>query len=97
MIPVGPQTYAGCFATTRPVSTDALIFRYGSPVIVDIASGLLSPWKMRDTPGEGTGPTGTGIPVGRVPPPGDSGSSKFHSLQIPKSGLRGPEPIAATA
>ena len=52
-----------------------------------IASDFLIPRKMSETPGEGTGPTGPGIPVGRVPPPGESGSSNFRAFSIPKRGV----------
>ena len=52
---------------------------------------------MSETPGEGTGPTEAGIPVGRVPPPGESGSSKIRVFTIPKHGIRKSESMFALA
>ena len=53
-----------------------------------ISSDFLIPRKMGETAGEGTGPTETGIPVGRVPPPGESGSANYRAVPIPKLGIR---------
>ena len=49
------------------------------------------PMEMGETPGEGTGPTRTAIPVGRVPTPGESEPSIFLSARISKLGIRSSE------
>ena len=47
--------------------------------------------EIGETPGEGTGPTRTVIPVGRVPSPGESGPSMFLSAEISIHGIRTPQ------
>ena len=60
-------------------------------------SDFLIPRKMSETPGEGIGPTETGIPVGRVPPPGEPASSNFRASPIPKREVRKSEAQVLTS
>jgi hypothetical protein len=72
----------------RKVFSSGLILAVAAP----IASDILIPRKMSETPGEGTRPTRAVVIVGRVPSPGELGSSYFHAAMISKHGIRKSEP-----